>query len=135
MRLDAAKTPDDLRAMYAERGRKISERITEKEARGEVMRAVPLGYRAVPGADGKTRAVPDPSMWPLLQEARSLFESGTYTIRRLAEEMEAKGLRSRSGKRVGPSALWYAIKRSPVEPDADVVQSQLYTVRQELDGT
>lgn len=64
----------------------------------------PLGY--LNAGRGKVK-IPDPAKAPLIRQCFDLYATGCYTIVDLAEEMFRRGLRSKSGKRIG----WHGISK------------------------
>jgi site-specific DNA recombinase len=84
--------------------------MAEMAASGLFPGCAPTGYRNAIFGTGRKSILPDPILAPLVLEAFVLVDTGSYTIRELAAIMEAKGLRSRQGKVLGPSALWYLLR-------------------------
>lgn len=64
----------------------------------------PLGY--LNQGSGKVK-VPDPAKAPLIRQCFELYATGCYTVVDLAEEIFRRGLRSKSGKRIG----WHGISK------------------------
>jgi site-specific DNA recombinase len=62
----------------------------------------PLGYLDTGGGKAKT---PDPARAPLVRKAFELYATGRFSFETLARELEAIGLRSRSGKVIGKNHL------------------------------
>jgi DNA invertase Pin-like site-specific DNA recombinase len=69
----------------------------------------PIGYLDQGSAKLK---IPDPAQAPLIKAAFELYGSGTHALPQLASEMFRRGLRSRSGSKVGISSL-ATILRNP----------------------
>jgi DNA invertase Pin-like site-specific DNA recombinase len=69
---------------------------------GVYPRPAPLGYQDQ-GA-GKPK-VPHPVEAPLVRQAFELYSGGLYNIERLVAEMHSLGLRTKTGKKVGPSIM------------------------------
>jgi DNA invertase Pin-like site-specific DNA recombinase len=67
----------------------------------------PLGYLDQGSAKAK---IPDPVRAPLIQEAFTLYASGTYSLPRLAEEMFRRGLRNLNGGNVTVNGLATILK-------------------------
>ena len=68
----------------------------------------PLGY--VDQGGGKPK-IPDPVRAPLVRLAFELYASGRYSLRALAEELERRGLRARSGGKLGISRVNDLLRR------------------------
>jgi hypothetical protein len=75
-----------------------------KARKGELVFCPPVGYRI--NVDGPTaKPEPDPLLAPLVCEAFERYATGNYSLRKLLKRMTDRGLVSRSGKPMGPSAL------------------------------
>src|SRR5665213_1357882 len=83
--------------------------MKEKKAQGECMHLAPLGYKNV-RKNGRSVTEIDPATWPLLDKARSLRQQG-FPIRTICQIMADKGLRSKRGKKIGPSSMFLILKR------------------------
>jgi DNA invertase Pin-like site-specific DNA recombinase len=62
----------------------------------------PIGYlNTRETIDGRSvaRIIPDPERAPLVKLASELYATGEYTLHQLADELEQRGLRSRSNTR------------------------------------
>jgi hypothetical protein len=99
-------------ARRAEHRAKQQMGIKRKLASGEGYGAAPVGYINRRVGD-RAWIEPDPVTFPLIQEARQLHATGRYSLRQLCAVMAEKGLRSRNGKVVGPSAMWWMLKSPP----------------------
>lgn len=64
--------------------------------------AAPIGYLDNGGGKLKT---PDPERAPLIRDAFRLYATGSYTLKSLAAHLEARGLRSKTGKPVSYKRL------------------------------
>lgn len=85
----------------AEDGADIKYKLGEKVKRGGTIGLVPLGYRNErENFEGRKVAtvVVDPERAPLVRQAFELFATGEFTVKQLATEMAARGLRTRPGK-------------------------------------
>jgi len=95
---------------YEARGKKIRAALAARRTKGEATGYPPVGYRIVRLPDGRKVVKEDPVMSPLVRETFDLYATGNYSLRELLAVMTAKGLRSRTGRRMGVSALWYVLK-------------------------
>jgi site-specific DNA recombinase len=87
-----------------ESGRRISAAMREKAERGVMPGCAPLGYKNA-WVDGEKAIVIDPDTAPKVKRLFELAAIKKMSLRKLAVEAEILGLRSRNGKRFGPSAL------------------------------
>lgn len=94
-----------------EKKRLQAEGIRRKMESGEGYGAAPVGYINRRVGD-RAWIEPDPVTYPLVQEAKVLHATGKYSLRKLCSIMAEKGLRSRNGKVMGPSAMQWML-RSP----------------------
>lgn len=94
--------------LLSAKGKKV---IWEKKATGEQMHLAPLGYKNARDKDGRSIIVEDPKVYPLVQEARRLRAEGK-SIRQICQVMEATGLRSQRGKKIGPSSMLKILRLS-----------------------
>lgn len=62
----------------------------------------PLGYLDQGRGNAK---IPDPDRAQLVREMFEIYGTGAYSLRTLADEMECRGLRSRSGRKVSRSSI------------------------------
>lgn len=62
----------------------------------------PVGY--IDNGGGKPKTI-DPVMGPLVRQAFELYASGRYSLRSLENEVYTRGLRTRTGKRMGRTGL------------------------------
>jgi len=85
---------------HRELGRRVSLALDAKARRGEWIGQAPTGYRNVGG-----RVEIDPVTGPLVAEAFRLAARKRSSLRQILDELTPKGLRSRNGKPMGPSAL------------------------------
>ena len=86
-------------------GEEIKKAYRTKLARGEWPHKAPLGYKSVKGQEGRTKHVPDPETSSLVTQAFQLFATGTYSLRGLADEMYARGLKTRYGRKHAPQSI------------------------------
>ena len=86
-------------------GEEVRKAYRTKLARGEWPHQPPLGYRSVEGRDGRTRHLPDKETSALVVQAFELFATGEYALRGLADEMYARGLKTRHGRRFSPESM------------------------------
>lgn len=89
---------------HAYTGRLASLAMAKKAQRGEITCAAPIGYKNAM-VNGRKTVVIDEEVAPLIREAFGLAANGT-PLRKILETLTLKGLQSRNGKVVGPSALW-----------------------------
>ena len=92
-------------------GEEIRKAYRTKLARGEWPHKPPIGYTSVKGADGRTQHVPDEQTSLLVKQAFELFGTGSYSLRALADEMFARGLKTRYGRRYGPEPMRKLLSR------------------------
>ena len=85
--------------------------IKQRKAAGEQMHMAPLGYKNGRDKQGRSILVKDPLTYKLVKEAMQLRKRGK-SIRQICRIMEAKGLRSQQGKRVGSSSMALILKRA-----------------------
>lgn len=71
--------------------------------------AAPIGYLDQGG--GKPKA-PDPKRAPLVRQAFELYSAGRHSIRSLRDELDRRGLRTKSGRRIQPNHV-HKILRNP----------------------
>ncbi len=81
----------------------------EMARRGELPGPAPLGYLNHRTGKVETTVIPDPEMAPLVREAFLMAAQGGYSLRQLLAELNRKGLRSRNGKPLQVSGLWYLL--------------------------
>jgi site-specific DNA recombinase len=82
--------------------------MREKVMRGELVGAAPLGYKNVRDYRGAHIKVDEENA----SKVRAIFELAAkkdHSIRELQKLAEVEGLRSRNGKSLGVSALWYIL--------------------------
>ena len=85
----------------------VKKGMDEKVAQGGWPHLAPTGYLN----DKNTRTlVTDPQVAPLVRFAFERYASGDVSLAMLADELFARGFRSRSGKRMGSSALHVLLK-------------------------
>lgn len=78
--------------------------IRERKARGEVMHKAPYGFKNVRDKSGTSLIAPDATEFPLLIRAHELRTEGR-SYRAIAKELWFHGMKSRSGRVVGPSGM------------------------------
>jgi site-specific DNA recombinase len=71
----------------------------------------PLGYINI-GEPKKRIQVPDPDVAPLIRLMFELYDTGNYSTKSLADEMQARGLRTRKDKPVGKTHVWELLTNS-----------------------
>lgn len=86
--------------------------LERNRANGLPTGCAPVGYRNRRDADGRPYIEPDLVLAPLVAEAFRLRAEG-MPIRKVLAELTPKGLTSRNGKPMGPSAL-LAVLRNPL---------------------
>ena len=99
-------TGDFLAAISAHYSRNLRDEV-RKGIRGRLKQgfypfSAPVGYLDQGAAKAKT---PDPAKAPLIRAAFDLYAGGTYSLHRLSVEMHRRGLRSRTGRQLGPNRL------------------------------
>ena len=113
---DASDTPEGLffsdmlqsQAVYYSRdlSRKVGKGMGEKIAQGGWPHRAPTGYVN----DKNTRSVlPDPLTAPLVMWAFERYSSGAVALSKLSEELAAKGLVRKDGKKLGSSTLHHIL--------------------------
>jgi hypothetical protein len=101
------------RAFYAEVGKRVSKGIAEKASRGLLPGALPLGYRydrtglqvSEMWFDHNCIVLDQPAAG-LIQKAFELADRKKFSTRKLLAIMTERGLWSRRGKPLRPSAFW-----------------------------
>lgn len=83
--------------------------MVEKVTRGEWVWAAPLGYKRLTKGGN---LIVDDEVAPYVQEIFEEWVKGTHSFRSLAEHMNARGFRTRMGKKAGPQ-LMEKIVRNP----------------------
>ena len=106
------------------RGSLTSQAIHERAAAGSLPGPVPAGYQSQSTADGR-RVVLDPDAAPLVRELFWLAATTDMTVRELLAAMREKGMRSRTGRPVGISAL-YLVLTNPFYYGSIQYQRKLY---------
>ena len=71
--------------------------------------AAPLGY--VNNGAGNVKTL-HPVIAPLVRKTFELYATGKYNVERLVEEMHVLGLRSRTGKKVGLSTMYWILNNT-----------------------
>jgi len=113
---DALDTPEGLffsdmlqsQAVYYSRdlSRKVGKGMGEKVAQGGWPHRAPMGYVN----DKNTRSVlPDPLTAPLIAWAFERYSSGAVALSKLSEELAAKGLVRKDGKKLGTPTLHHIL--------------------------
>lgn len=83
--------------------------IAEKRASGETMHLAPIGYRNV-RRHGRSLTERDPVTYSLVLACHRLRAKGA-SIRKVCEMAEVIGLKSKRGKRIGPSSMLKILRR------------------------
>lgn len=96
------------------RARSLSARhgLAANRARGLPTGCAPVGFHNRRNSDGKPCVEPGPVLAPLVAEAFRLRDRG-MPIRNILAELTPRGLVSRNGKPMGPSAL-RVVLRNPL---------------------
>ncbi len=94
-----------LKDYYAACGALSSKAMAAKARRGDFPGCAPVGYRNVHTKEESKGVVIDEKLGPLVQETFVLAAKGIYSYRQLLKIMAEKGLVSRNGKALGPTAL------------------------------
>ncbi len=81
----------------------------EMARRGKLPGPAPLGYLNLRTGKTETSVVIDPKIAPLVREAFAKAAQGGCSLRQLLAELNRKGLRSRNGKPLQVSGLWYLL--------------------------
>lgn len=93
----------DLKEVYQYTGKLASFALAAKARRGEPTGCAPTGYTNLRTPD-ESQIETDPKLGPLVREAFELAAQGC-SLRAILAELTPKGLVSRNGKPMGPSAL------------------------------
>ncbi len=80
----------------------VTKGMTEKVRQGGFPSRAPLGYVNNTGA--RTVDI-DPERAPLIKQAFELYGEGSWTLKTLCKELYLRGLKTKAGNRVNPSAL------------------------------
>lgn len=86
----------------------IKKGLHQKHQTGGTPFRPPIGYlpkRELIGNQDIRSVIVDPERAPLVQEAFDLYATGNWTLHRLADHLEARGLRSRPTAKRGPQPL------------------------------
>jgi site-specific DNA recombinase len=86
----------------------IKKGLHQKHQTGGTPFKPPIGYlpkRELIGAQDIRTVIEDPERAPLVREAFNLYATGNWTLHRLAEYLEARGLRSRPTPKRGPQPI------------------------------
>ncbi len=86
----------------------IKKGLHQKHQTGGTPFRPPIGYlpkRELIGTQDVRTVIADPERAPLVQEAFGLYATGDWTLHRLADHLEARGLRSRPTTQRGPKPL------------------------------
>ncbi|MCW8139878.1 MAG: recombinase family protein [Planctomycetota bacterium] len=70
----------------------------------------PIGYRNVEGPDRKRIIVPEPEVAPFVALAFERFATGNYSLEQLTMLAAADGLVTKTGKRMGKSAMHHMLR-------------------------
>lgn len=84
------------------------EAIKRKKAEGQTMHLAPLGYKNVK-INGISTVEIDFDTFDLVQQARKLRKEGK-SIRDICRIMADRGLRSKRGKTIGPSGMFWVLQ-------------------------
>lgn len=95
-------------AHFKERGRRVSLTMQEKARKGELPGPAPLGYMTRRSAEGRSVEI-DESVAPLIRRAFEMAAQDGMSLRKILKTLTEEGLRSRNGKPLGVSALWYLL--------------------------
>lgn len=87
----------------------VSDGMLNRVRDGVLPGCAPVGYLNT-HINGERAIVVDPKLGPLVQEAFRLAKSKKYSLRKILKELTPKGLVSRNGKPIGPSALMGILK-------------------------
>ena len=105
------KQKEKLRKLYYdELARRCREAMFQKVRSGEFPGCPPVGYRNGASWKGEPAIVVDEKLAPLVKEAFQMAQSNQYSLRAILKELTPKGLVSRNGKSLGPSALWSMLR-------------------------
>jgi site-specific DNA recombinase len=66
----------------------------------------PRGYRLVKGTDGRSVPTPNASESAAIQRAFEMYAAGTYSVRRIAENLQSAGLVTSTGRRLPLNYVW-----------------------------
>ena len=91
-------------AIRARRSADVRRGMRRKAERGGYPYCAPLGYRNRRDDLGQAYIEPDLDTAPFVREAFEMAAQG-MSLQKILNAMTARGLRSRPGKRLGPSAL------------------------------
>ncbi len=92
-------------ARYMRASELTKQGMARQAALGKPQGPVPLGYRNCRSGGMKAVELADPETVRLIQETFALAADG-LPLRKILAEMTERGLKSRHGKPLGPSALW-----------------------------
>jgi len=92
-------------------GEEIKKANLAKLQRGEWPHKPPLGYQSVKGENGRAKHLPDAKTAPLVKQAFELFSTGNHSLPTLAEEMQARGLKTAYGRMYSPESMKKLLSR------------------------
>ena len=98
------------------RSLQVRKALARNRAEGLPTGCAPVGFRNRRDAEGKSYVEPDPALAPLVAEAFRLRAEG-MPIRKILAQLTPRGLVSRNGKPMGPSAL-LAVLNNPMYSDS-----------------
>jgi site-specific DNA recombinase len=103
--------------------------MQEKAEQGLWPTIAPLGYKNIPGPDGKKIIDIDPVVGPVIAEMFGWYATNTYSLRDLAEEARSAGLASRVTGGPVPTSKIHTILRNPLYYGAVLWKGQFYPGR------
>ena len=86
-------------------GRKTKKGLQEKFNSGWWPGWAPLGYKNVKLGEKRKIVVPDRAKWNLLKEGFKLYLTGNYSVSKIIDILDKKGLKSKNGKKIPHSIM------------------------------
>lgn len=84
--------------------------LRQKASQGEYPHQAPIGYKNITHMDGSKAIIIDDKNSFYIKRAFEMYDSGMYSLRSLTEKLYEEGFRSKTGKKVGKTAIEYILK-------------------------
>ncbi len=84
--------------------------LRQKATQGEYPHQAPVGYKNITHKDGSKAIIIDDKNAFYIKRAFEMYDSGMYSLRSLTEKLYEEGFRSKTGKKVGKTAIEYILK-------------------------
>ena len=84
--------------------------LRQKASQGEYPHQAPVGYKNITHKDGSKAIIIDDKNAFYIKRSFEMYDSGMYSLRSLTEKLYEEGFRSKTGKKVGKTAIEYILK-------------------------